>query len=76
MTKKTTINKIIKEHEQLQQALANMLVDADEDCPSNNRTEHFRSSLKSGYSLLRKIGYFKREREEIIASTHKTMEIA
>jgi hypothetical protein len=58
---KSIAKKLMKEHHRLQQALANMLVNADEDCPSHNRTEHFRSAMKDGYSLLRKIGYFERD---------------
>ena len=58
---KSIAKKLMKEHHRLQQALANMLVNADEDCPSHSRTEHFRSAMKDGYSLLRKIGYFEKE---------------
>jgi hypothetical protein len=61
---KSIAKKLMKEHHRLQQALANMLVNADEDCPSHNRTEHFRSAMKDGYSLLRKIGYFEKEKND------------
>jgi hypothetical protein len=60
---KLRANNLITEHKQLQEALADMLCNADEDCPSDYRTDNFRYSLKEGYRLLKKIGYFKKQKE-------------
>jgi len=57
---KSIANRIMLEHNRLQEALAEMLSQADYDCPSQYRTEHFRSAMKEGYILLRKVGYFKK----------------
>jgi len=40
--------------------LAGMCCQADEDTPSEYRTEHFRSTMDDAYEYLEKIGYFKR----------------
>ena len=53
--------KLMNEHKQLQEALATMCMNADEDCPSEYRTEHFRSAITDGYALLKKVGYFRKE---------------
>jgi len=42
--------------------LANMCCQADEDTPSEYRTEHFRSTMDDAYEYLEKIGYFKRDK--------------
>jgi len=55
-------SKLIKEHKQLQEALATMCSNADEDCPPEFRTEHFRSAITNGYDLLKKVGYFKNKK--------------
>jgi len=55
-------NKLIEEHKQLQEALAIMCCNADEDCPSEYRTEHFKSAITDGYDLLKKVGYFKNKK--------------
>ena len=55
---KSIANQLVTEHGKLQQALANMLVNADEDCPKQYRTRHFREAVNDGYSLLKKLGYF------------------
>jgi hypothetical protein len=57
---KSIAKKLMKEHHRLQQALANMLVNADEDCPKQYRTEHFCRAINDGYSLLKTIGYFRK----------------
>ena len=57
---KSIANKLVTEHQKLQEALADMLVNADEDCPKQYRTEHFRRALNDGYSLLKTIGYFRK----------------
>jgi hypothetical protein len=35
---------------------------ADEDCPLEYRTEHFKSAITDGYDLLKKVGYFKNKK--------------
>lgn len=57
---KSIANKLVKEHKQLQEALATMCSNADEDCPLQYRTEHFRSAISDGYALLKTIGYFRK----------------
>jgi len=39
-----------------------MCCQADEDTPSEYRTEHFRSTMDDAYEYLEKIGYFKRDK--------------
>jgi hypothetical protein len=64
LTKQKSIaNKLVDEHKQLQEALAIMCSNADEDCPSEYRTEDFRSAITDGYDLLKKVGYFKNKKE-------------
>ena len=50
----TDKEKIIADH------LAAMCCQADEDTPSEYRTEHFRSTMDDAYEYLEKIGYFKK----------------
>ena len=57
---KSIANKLVDQHKQLQEALANILVNADEDCPKQYRTEHFCKAVDDGYSLLKTIGYFRK----------------
>ena len=57
---KSIANQLVTEHGKLQQALANMLVNADEDCPKHYRTEQFCRAVDDGYSLLKTIGYFRK----------------
>ena len=57
---KSIANKLVTEHQKLQEALADMLVNADEDCPKQYRTEHFRRALNDGYSLLKTIPSFRK----------------
>lgn len=57
---KSIANKLVEEHKQLQEALATMCSNADEDCPLQYRTEHFRSAITDGYALLKKLGFFKK----------------
>ncbi len=40
--------------------LAAMCCQADEDCPAEYRTEHFRNTMDGAYEYLEKIGYFKK----------------
>jgi len=39
-----------------------MCCQADEDTPSEYRTEHFRSTMDDAYEYLEKINYFKRDK--------------
>ena len=39
--------------------LAAMCCQADEDCPAEYRTEHFRSTMDGAYDYLKQIGYLK-----------------
>ena len=57
---KSIANKLVEEHKQLQEALATVCSNADEDCPLEYRTEHFRSAITDGYALLKKLGFFKK----------------
>ena len=57
---KSIANKLVDQHKQLQEALADILVNADEDCPKQYRTEHFCKAVDDGYSLLKTIGYFRK----------------
>ena len=57
---KSIASKLVDQHKQLQEALADILVNADEDCPKLYRTEHFCKAVDDGYSLLKTIGYFRK----------------
>ena len=57
---KNIASKLVDQHKQLQEALADILVNADEDCPKQYRTEHFCKAVDDGYSLLKTIGYFRK----------------
>ena len=59
---KSIANRLVEEHKQLQEALAIVCSNADEDCPLEYRTEHFRSAITDGYDLLKKVGYFKNKK--------------
>ena len=59
---KSIANKLVEEHKQLQEALATVCSNADEDCPLEYRTEHFKSAITDGYDLLKKVGYFKNKK--------------
>ena len=58
---KSIANQVILEHKLLQEALAIMCCNADEDCPLEFRTEHFKSAITVGYDLLKTVGYFKKK---------------
>ena len=57
---KNIASKLVDQHKQLQEALADILVNADEDCPKQYRTKHFCKAVNDGYSLLKTIGYFRK----------------
>ena len=59
---KSIANQLVTEHKQLQEALAIVCCNADEDCPLEYRTEHFKSAITDGYDLLKKVGYFKNKK--------------
>jgi hypothetical protein len=46
-------------NKQLADRLVAMCGQADEDCPSEHRTEHFRATMADAYDYLREIGYLK-----------------
>ena len=62
---KSIANKLVEEHKQLQEALAIVCSNADEDCPLEYRTEHFKSAITDGYDLLKKVGYFKNKKDNL-----------
>ena len=45
----------------LSSLLASMCCQADEDTPSEYRTEHFKSTMDDAYGYLKKINYFKKD---------------
>ena len=45
----------------LSSLLASMCCQADEDTPSEYRTEHFKSTMDDAYEYLKKINYFKKD---------------
>ena len=51
--------------------LAAMCCQADEDCPSEYRTKHFRSTMDDAYKYLEKIGYFKATSTKLQAASNK-----
>ena len=57
---KSIASQLVTEHKQLQEALSELCAQADYDCPSQYRTEHFRLAMSEGYALLRKLGYFRK----------------
>ena len=52
-------DKEIKQARELANHLAQMCMHADEDCPAEHRTKHFRSTMNDAYDFLKKIGYLK-----------------
>lgn len=46
----------IKYFDDLYKALVDMTVNADEDCPSEYRTKHFRTAMETAYQLIQRIG--------------------
>ena len=58
---KKRVAELATQNTQLADHLASMCSQADEDCPAEYRTEHFRSTMDDAYDYLKKIGYFKNE---------------
>ena len=56
---KKRVSELATQNTQLADHLAAMCCQADEDTPSEYRTEHFRSTMDDAYKYLEKIGYFK-----------------
>ena len=48
----SVFDKALQPVESLRVALSDMVVNADEDCPSEYRTEHFRTAMKNADDLL------------------------
>ena len=58
---KKRVAELAAQNTQLADHLASMCCQADEDCPAEYRTEHFRSTMDDAYDYLKEIGYFKNE---------------
>jgi hypothetical protein len=61
-TLKNRLAELSKQNTILADHLANMCCQADEDTPSEYRTEHFRSTMDDAYEYLEKIKYFMRDK--------------
>jgi len=61
-TLKNRVAELSKQNTLLADHLAGMCCQADEDTPSEYRTEHFRSTMDDAYKYLEKINYFKRDK--------------
>lgn len=48
------LEELKKEHEKCIEHLREMVVQADEDCPSEYRSDHFRSAMEDSISFIRK----------------------
>ena len=59
---KNRVFELSKQNTLLADHLANMCCQADEDTPSEYRTEHFRSTMNDAYEYLEKINYFNRDK--------------
>ena len=59
MDDKKRIAELAEQNTKLSNLLANMCVNADEDCPGEYRTEHFRTAMNVAYDYLKEIGYLK-----------------
>jgi hypothetical protein len=58
---KKRIAELAKQNTQLADHLASMCCQADEDCPAEYRTRHFRSTMDDAYDYLKEIGYLTRK---------------
>ena len=56
---KKRVAELATQNTQLANHLASMCFQADEDCPAEYRTEHFRSTMDDAYDYLKEIGYLK-----------------
>ena len=56
---KKRVAELAKQNTQLADHLPAMCWQADEDCPAEYRTEHFRSTMNDAYDYLKEIGYLK-----------------
>lgn len=46
------LEELEKEHKKCVEHLREMVVQADEDCPSENRSDHFRSAMEDSISFI------------------------
>ena len=46
-------DKALKPIDELVEALSEMVTNADEDCPAEYRTKHFRTAMKNAFALLK-----------------------
>ena len=56
---KKRVAELATQNTQLADHLANMCCQADEDCPAEYRTRHFRNTMDAAYDYLKEIGYLK-----------------
>ena len=56
---KKRIAELAAQNTQLSDHLAQMCMHADEDCPAEYRTRHFRNTMDAAYDFLKEIGYLK-----------------
>ena len=56
---KKRIAELAKQNTQLADHLAKMCMHADEDCPAEYRTRHFRNTMDAAYDCLKETGYLK-----------------
>ena len=56
---KKRVAELATQNTQVADHLASMCSQADEDCPAEYRTEHFRSTMDDAYDYLKEIGYLK-----------------
>ena len=56
---KKRVAELATQNTQLADHLASMCCQADEDCPAEYRTSHFRNTMNAAYDNLKEIGYLK-----------------
>jgi len=64
---KKRVAELATQNTQLADHLANMCCQADEDCPAEYRTRHFRNTMDAAYDYLKEIGYLKWELKTTIS---------
>ena len=58
-SRKKLVAELAAQNTKLADHLAAMCCQADEDCPAEYRTEHFRSTMDDAYDYLKEIGWLK-----------------
>jgi hypothetical protein len=58
-SRKKLVAELAEQNTKLADHLAAMCCQADEDCPSEYRTKHFRSTMDDAYDYLKEIGWLK-----------------